>query len=324
MTSKFTGNICHVGNALSLRNAVVAFSLAIVSAAGLTLSCSAAHAQGQNGLANKIWVRMVVFGQNDEPWNTPNEKGRDIINMVQTLKPDVITRFMSGDPDTSITVPMGHGESSMSLVNYISAVQAAGAYGAFITPKINLGDSFSYQIQAANDLFALPVTPRLKAVDLDTYYDSGNTQAADNAQTQAIKNAGFKWIGWNFAGGDKETDGIGDYAYAGIDSTTWTVNQPALNHMSDDGIPTHLAHIDYPSPILAFMQLTPDQQADAILTQHQYGFTLVYPVLYSTQGYDASKIVTSANRRYHGLSILQIIAADIQCDRQYPINCSVP
>lgn len=122
--------------------------------------------------------------------------------------------------------------------------------------------------------------------------------------------------------------GLGSYALAGINTSTWTVNQSQLRAMTADGISTHLGHIDYPTGINTFAQLTADQQAGIIQSvqqqQHTYGFTFVYPILYGNPLYDASAVVTSADGPYHGETLLQLIAEDIQCDRQYPNPCTSP
>ena len=87
--------------------------------------------------------------------------------------------------------------------------------------------------------------------------------------------------------------------------------------MRSQGIKSIMAAIDYPRPIKAFAQLSPDRQAEIIETisrqQKTGGFRFIYPVIYG--GYDATTNVTSKNGPYHGKTVFDVILQCIARDR---------
>ena len=277
-------------------------------------------------LSHLIWVRILPFEIRDQGWQVANENGQDVLNMIEELKPDVLDRFITGKPDLSIEIPMGPGTAPMKFVDYLNAAMKAGAPGCLLTPKDHLNDIWSddYRMEAAQALYNLPVTPRLKAMDLDEYFTHGTPEEHQQV-LEKFKAMGWKDLGFNFAGGPKDGFGLISYAEAGVSKTTWEVNLNALDAMKEAGIKTRLAHIDYPGAIVEFEKLSPDRQADIIQKisqeQHQYGYTFIYPILYQRKGYDATKEVTLRDGPYHGATVFQVIKEDIRCDRQYPKPC---
>lgn len=322
-------------------------SFGIVALTGSVVACSTGQTQvapgspavvvpRRNGpLGNKIWVRIVAFGSVNKGFDVPAENGQNILDTIQALQPDVIERFITGDPATqNDPVPMNSaGTTTMGFQQYVDAAMAAGAPGAFVTPKFPLAnESLPYFTKAAQDVNAM--FPSLKAVDLDTYYQSQYTQAEDDSETQAIASY-LPTIGWNFSDGAQVTDGVGSYALANVSANTnWTVNAGEIASITSAGIPTVLAAIDYPTALAEFMQLTPDQQASIIQNVQQGQFhppyyTFVYPVLIyptlnasgATVAYDASQITTSSTGPFRGMTILQVIERDVACDRQSIAPC---
>lgn len=310
----------------------VTISLAVLTSVG-TQAKTHQRKQSQNAkhdqadLSHLIWVRILPFEIRDQGWQLKNHSGQDVLNMIEELKPDVLDRFITGKPDLGVEVPMGSGVAPMKLVDYLDAAMKAGAPGCFLTPKDHLNDIWSddYRMEAAQALYDLPVTPRLKTMDLDEFFTHGTPE--EHQQTlEKFKAMGWRYLGYNFAGGPKPAYGLISYAEAGVNKNTWEVNLNALAAMKEEGIKIRLAHIDYPGAIVEFEKLLPDRQADIIQKirqeQHQYGFTFIYPILYQRKGYDATKEVTKRNGPYHGATVFQIIKEDIRCDRQYPAPCS--
>ena len=287
-----------------------------------------AHSNGTGEMSqNLIWVRLLPFEWSRLGWQVEGENGQDVLNVIEELKPDVLDRFITDTPpDVNTEVPMSSGAAPMKFGDYLDAAMKAGAPGCFLTPKMGLkGRTDDFLLGAAQQLRDLPVTPRLDAMDLDTYYSQGTPE--DHQQMLVkLKAMGWKYLGFNFAGGPKPASGLITYAEAGVSQTTWEVNLKSFDDMKQEGINIHLAHIDYPNAIIAFKQLSPDRQADIIQhisqEQHQYGFTFIYPVIYARKGYDATKEVTRSDGPYHGATVFQVIKEDIRCDRQYPKPCT--
>ena len=277
-------------------------------------------------MSHLIWVRILPFEIRDRGWQIQNDNGQDVLNMIEELKPDVLDRFITGKPDLNIEIPMGPVAAPMKFVDYLDAAMKAGAPGCFLTPKDHLNDIWSddYRMDAAQALYDLPVTPRLKAMDLDEFFTHG-TPEEHQKTLEKFKAMGWRYLGYNFAGGPKPAYGLISYAEAGVNKTTWEVNLNALAAMKEEGIGIRLAHIDYPGEIVEFEKLSPDRQADIIQKisreQHQYGFTFIYPILYQRKGYDATKEVTRSDGPYHGATVFQVIKEDIRCDREYPKPC---
>jgi hypothetical protein len=285
-----------------------------------------APTSGKNdtALSRLIWVRMVPFWKGE--WQLKDYTGQDLLNMIQTVKPDVIDRLVQFKPTPDMMVPMAPGVAPMKFVDFLNAAIKAEAPGGFITPKVHQNDIITddERIAEAQAWRDFPVTPRMKFLSLDVRPEQG-TDADHKAMLEKFKAMGWD-LGFNFAGGGQDVFGLGTYAQAAVSKVTWEVSQKELADMDAQGIKTRLAHIDYPPGITAFGKLTPDQQADIILKlnkqQHELNFTFVYPVFYGRQNYDASKQVTSPDGPYKGATVLDVIAEEVRCDRAYPAPCT--
>lgn len=283
-----------------------------------------AKAAKQPNLSRLIWVRMVPFW--GKGWQLQGYDGQDLLGMIRKVKPDVLERFVQFRPDIEMAVPMGEGARPMKFLDFLNAAMKAGAPGAFITPKVHQNDIISDQerIAQAQAWHDFPVNPRMKLLSLDVR--PGHGTAEDHKRMlETFKAQGWD-LGFNFAGGGQEVFGMGTYAQAAISKKTWEVSKRELADMDAQGIKVRLAHIDYPPGITEFGKQAPDRQAEIILKlaaeQHKYNYTFVYPVFYGRQGYDSSKQVTAADGPYKGVTVLDVIAEAVRCDRQYPKPCT--
>jgi hypothetical protein len=289
----------------------------------------AQKAGGESGerpttLSRLIWVRMVPFWK--KGWQLKDRDGQDLLDMIREVKPDVLERFVQFRPDPDMLVPMGKGVAPMKFVDYLDAAMKAEAPGGFMTPKVHQNDIISDQerLEEAQAWRDLPVKPRMKLLSLDVRPGHG-TPDDHKRMLEKFKAMGWE-LGFNFAGGGQQVFGLGTYAQAAVNKATWEVSRKELAQMTEQGIGTRLAHIDYPPGIIAFGKLTPDRQAEIILKlssdQHKDGFTFVYPVFYGRQGYDSSKQVTTLDGPFKGATVLDVIAEAVRCDRQYPTPCT--
>lgn len=322
MISKHLAAVSVVG--LLLGNFGSAYPAMAQESSAATQTEWARKAGEHRDLSRLIWVRMVPFW--GEGWQLKDRTGEDLLEMIRTVKPDVLERFVQFRPDPDMAVPMGEGRQPVTFLPYLDAAMNAGAPGAFITPKVHQNDIISdeeriAQAQAWRDL---PVNPRMTLLSLDVRPGHG-TADEHRRMLETFKAQGWD-LGFNFAGGGQEVFGMGTYAQAAVSKKTWEVSRKELADMTAQGIKVRLAHIDYPPGITAFGNLPPDRQAEIVLKlsndQHKYGFTLVYPVFYGRQNYDSSMQVTRTDGPFKGATVLDVISEAVRCDRLYPAPCT--
>lgn len=111
---------------MAIRKAVLLYAAAMCL---LFLPSTQAQQIGSSGNSNPIWVRIIPLPLRDQGWGVPTKTGQDILNMIQVTKPDVLNRFLTGVPDTSLQIPMPAGSPSMTLVPFLNLVQATEAPG---------------------------------------------------------------------------------------------------------------------------------------------------------------------------------------------------
>jgi hypothetical protein len=294
--------------------------LAVAGAVALCGNVGTAHAakHGNRALPPGIYVRIIPMGHFAEKWDPKHgHSGRDVLKMIEELKPTCLNRFMCGMPHPELMIPMGNGEDPMPFPEYLTAAMKAGAPGCTIAPKLHLNDRWvftdEYRMKAARALRNLKVTPRLTVLDLDCYFSKGN--AAERKQVlQDFKDMGWKDLEFNFVGNTGKTFGLVSYGMAGIDGNTGFLGGSALGRMrKTPGVRVYLGHIDYPPGIAKFASHSPDKQA-AILThiqkiQYEHGFRFIYPVL--CPYYDSTKVRTSK-----GKTIYEVIKGLIEKDRK--------
>lgn len=281
------------------------------------------RAKPTDPLSRKIYVRMVPFWGRD--WQLKDRTGQELLDMIETVKPDVLERFVQARPTPDLMVPMGAGKRDMKFLDFLNAAMKAGAPGAFMTPKVHQNDIISDEerIAQAQAWYDFPVTPRMRLLSLDVR--PGHGTAEDHKKLlETFKKQGWE-LGFNFAGRGQPVFGLGTYAQASVSKKTWEVAKRELGDMDEQGIKTRLGHIDYPPGIIEFGKLPPDRQADIIMKlrgdQYKYGFTFVYPVFYGRQGYDSTRQVTSVDGPYKGARVIDVIAAAVRCDRAHPAPC---
>ena len=258
------------------------------------------------------YVRITAFEQAfNQTWSHPSHDGPSVLRLIQQLQPTVLNRFVTGLPNATATVP--NGTTPIPYATYLTLAMAAGGPNCTIAPKVHLNDIWpdAYRMAAAAALRNLSVTPRLTRLDLDCYFSNG-TNAEHKQTLEAFLSMGWKELGFNFVGGDRDCFGLVSYGEAAIEPGSWTVSNAGLADMSKDGVSERLAHIDYPNAIAEFGKLTGDRQAavltDIAASQHVHNFSFIWPILYS--GYDATKVMLSDGKTTVFDVIVKLIEAD--------------
>lgn len=271
----------------------------------------------------EIVVRLIPFELTRyDSWQLQNHNGKDVLEMIRKLKPDMLNRFFTPRPSWTAMVPMGPGAEPMPMAQYLAQVMRVCGKNCTMTPKVPLNNNNTWTDQYLSDslktTLAMPVTPPIRAIDLDNWF---NKPGDYQAELQNLKTMGWQQLGFNFAGSgevDMQTYGLGSFGIAAVHPGDWQVQTRQIERMKSQGIKSIMAAIDYPRPIKEFAQLSPDRQAEIIEAisrqQKAGGFRFVYPVIYG--GYDATANVTSKSGPYHGKTVLDVIVQCIARDRR--------
>jgi len=312
----------HLSRALGLAICLSVALAASPSWGGAPKGKQAANEQAGDG-QYEIVVRLIPFELTRyDSWQLQNHDGKDILEMIRKLKPNMLNRFFTPRPSWTATVPMGPGSPPMPMAQYLTQVMKACGKHCTMTPKVPLNRNNTWTDQYLNDslktTLAMQVTPPIRVLDLDNWFNQpGNYQE----ELQKFKDMGWEQLGFNFTGSgevDMQTYGLGSFGMAAVHPGDWQVQTKQIERMRSQGIKSIMAAIDYPRPIKAFAQLSPDRQAEIIETisrqQKSGGFRFIYPIIYG--GYDATANITSKDGPYHGKTVFDVILQCIARDRR--------
>lgn len=278
--------------------------------------------QAENG-QYEIVVRLIPFELTRyDSWQLKNHNGQDVLEMIRKLKPNMLNRFFTPRPNWTAMVPMGPGAPSIPIAEYLTRVEKVCGKHCVLTPKVPLNRDKTWTDQylenSLKTTLAMPVKPPIRVLDLDNWF---NRPGDYKAELQAFKDMGWKELGFNFTGSgnhDMQTYGLASFGMAAIHPGDWKVATKQIELMRSQGIPNIMAAIDYPRPIRAFAQLSPDRQAEIIETisrqQKAGGFRFIYPVIYG--GYDATANITTKDGPFHGKTVFDVIVDCIARDRR--------
>jgi hypothetical protein len=271
----------------------------------------------------EIVVRLIPFELTRyDSWQLKNHNGKDILEMIRKLKPNMLNRFFTPRPSWTAMVPMGPGSPDMLMAEYLTRVMKVCGKNCTMTPKVPLNNDRIWTDQYLNDslrtTLAMPVKPPIRVLDLDNWF---NRPGDYQAELQKFKDMGWEQIGFNFTGSgqvDMPTYGLGSFGMAAIHPGDWQVQTKQIELMKSQGIPNIMAAIDYPRAIAAFNKESPDRQAEIIEAisrqQKAGGFRFIYPIIYGV--YDATANVTSKDGPYHGKTVFDVIVQCIDRDRR--------
>lgn len=275
----------------------------------------------------EIIVRLIPFELTRyDSWQLKNHNGKDVLEMIRKLKPNMLNRFFTPRPSWTAMVPMGPGSPDMPIAEYLTRVMKVCGKNCTMTPKVPLNNNKTWTDQYLSDslktTLAMPVTPPIRVLDLDNWF---NRPGNYRAKLQNLKKMGWEQLGFNFTGSgenDMELYGTGSYGFAAVHPGDWQVQTNQLERMRKQGIPNIMAAIDYPRAIAAFSRETPDHQAEVIEAisrqQKAGGFSFIYPIIYGV--YDATASVTSKDGPYHGKTVFDVIVQCIARDRREAIQ----
>lgn len=313
---------CVLGLAICLG---VVFTAMTSWGAGPGATNASGRAAGRAQAGNRhyeIVVRLIPFELTKyDSWQLKNHNGKDVLEMIRKLKPDMLNRFFTPRPSWTAMVPMGPGSPDMPMAEYLTRVMKVCGKNCTMTPKVPLNNDRIWTDQYLNDslktTLAMPVKPPIRVLDLDNWF---NKPGDYQAELQKFKDMGWEELGFNFTGSgqvDMPTYGLASFGMAAVHPGDWQVQTKQIELMKRQGIPNIMSAIDYPRAIAAFSRETPDRQAEIIETisrqQKAGGFRFIYPVIYGV--YDATANVTSMQGPYHGKTVFDVILQCIARDR---------
>ncbi len=282
----------------------------------------------------------------DGPYYTPN----DVLSMIDDLKPNALERFYSGalplrqplqyydrsssamitwrDPGPAGGFPVG------SIGSFLVQAMQHGAPGATIIPRLdsrnylkNGPERFFAEAQALyQNLVDLGVPQSERFISLDNWSAiarRGGPGAADTVLSR-LYSQGWQGIGiadlGQFNPSVNRTNPADSATFAVFDvdmNANWRPTSSILSQMrKETNLKLILLYIDFAHPMLEFMQLPVDQEADILQTLAQLqvynpsdpnetGFIFVYPIAHWE--WDARARITSPNGKYGGVSLYDFI-----------------
>lgn len=242
---------------------------------------------------------------------------QDIIEMIEDLKPTCLERFITGWQDPDRLVPVREGCPPMTVLEFLNAAIMAGGEGCHIIPKLNLqwlksprGAELFWK--SAEELYRLPLVNPVRNINLDVWdhYCEATTPEERDAMFRRLREIGYEQIGVNMTGLYRVNHPEIDYADFNINKNTWEVNAQAVRTLrSYPNIRRLYMYIDYPGPMDAFRQNTPDRMAQVYCEnifpyQDMMDFTFVYAVIQDS--WNAVECVTDENGPYKGKTMYDI------------------
>lgn len=249
-------------------------------------------------------------------WMHPEYTAQDILEMIEELKPQVLERYFTGRQDINAPVPVRDGCAPMTVLEFLNRSLSAGAPDCIIIPKLNLKwiswGREKYFWEAAENNYNLPLDRPIRIINLDNwkgFIDQHGEEKTREVLTR-LKSIGYKTIGVNMTGGFHAGFGYVSFGDFAINKLDWTIRTATLDKMKANAeITQYYLYIDYPGQMDAFMELSPDAEADVytkviVPAEKDLGFTFVYPILFDA--WDSNKHVTSGDGPYQGKSIFQV------------------
>lgn len=258
-------------------------------------------------------------------WMHPEYTAEDILEMIESLKPQVLERYFTGKQDMDALVPVRKGSKPMTVKQFLNASMKAGAPGCIIIPKLNLTwfswGKEKYFWEAAENNYNLSLEQPIRIINLDNWkaFIDTHGEAKLKGILTRLKQIGYDTIGVNMTGGYRPGFGMVSFADFAINANDWTIRTSTLEKLkADPDINQYYLYIDYPGQMDKFMELTPDQQADVITkviepAAEKLGFTFVYPVLFDR--WDATNHVTNKSGPYKGASIFEVIQESVETNK---------
>lgn len=273
-------------------------------------------------------IRLIALAKpfSKDNWMLSKQRGltkdytaQDVLEMIAELKPTCLERFITGYPNPNALVPVREGCEPMTVLEFLNKAIEAGGENCHIVPKLNLEwleneAGADYFWMAAEKLYDLPLVRPIRNINLDVW-DVYCKEIAPTPKERArlfkdLRRIGYEEIGVNMTGLYRVNDPQIDYADFNINKNEWKVNQGALEKLkSYPNLKRFYMYIDYPGPMDAFRENTPDRQAEIYCEeifpyQQQLGFIYVYPILQDS--WDATVVETSKDGPYGGKTMYEI------------------
>ncbi|MCF7847931.1 MAG: hypothetical protein K9M45_03695 [Kiritimatiellales bacterium] len=292
----------------------------------LIITPTVSHSYAPKG--NHVRLRPLqnrgTSGLDDDYWQYPDYTAQDILQMIEQLQPTVLERYISGPFNPDTLVPVDPGEPTMTVAEFLNASMAVGAPGCTLSPRVSLEVLYSKPCPwstdytncfyaVADNLYNLPIDPPIRTISLDNWGAFSDAHSDEEIHTILTNLVAMGWerIAVNYIGGNRNSYGIVKVGMFGVDQDTYLPKMSAYAAIAaNESIEDILLYIDFRSPAEAFSQLPPDEQADKLYAiaslQETNDFTFVWPVI-GADFWDVTKVYTSTNGPYGGMSILEVM-----------------
>jgi len=273
-------------------------------------------------------IRLIALADpfRDDHWMLTTRRGlskdytaQDVLEMIAELKPDCLERFITGWQDPKALVPVRKGCPKMTVLEFLNAAILAGGENCHIVPKLSLkwlsnSKGEEYFWKSAQALYDLPLVRPIRNINLDVWdvycKEIHTTEKERDRMFSQLRKIGYEKIGVNMTGLYRVNHPQIDYADFNITKEDWTVNPATVATLrSYPNIKRLFLYIDYPGPMDAFRQNSPDRQADIYYdpifkNQAELGYDFVYAIIQDS--WDANTSVTSMDGPYKGKNMFEI------------------
>ena len=247
------------------------------------------------------YARLAAIG--NETWLLNRKNGgltrdytaKEVIAIIEELKPDRLERFISGVIYPDATVPVDLGEAMMTVQQFLNAAIRAGSPDCRIIPELSLQwipDNENLFWKTASAYKNMLLDRPIRSIYLDgwvAFCEDNNITAEKRSDIlKHLREIGYQDIFVDYTGNLEENDPYITGAYLNINPETWRVDDAKLNTLkSYSNISKILVHMDTPETLNQFKLKDADEQANIYCNtiypnQNSQEINFVFPVMEGT------------------------------------------
>jgi len=281
-----------------------------------------------DSLSGDRWVKIRALNDNST-WglgppvnNQYSYDAQQVIGWINSLKPNVLFRFVSGNQDPFVPVPTCTSCAPMNIQQFLQAsLDACASSRCVIVPRISLNEFVQGTLfTTSHNLLSMQLNPPMRYLSLDDWTTFAETYSPATVQyvLQQLYSQGWLGISISCDFASYTTEPYAKFITIGeacVNGQTW---QPlfgqlgAMKNLSSIRITT----LDFTFPTqVAPLQAMPTDSVASILqnlagNQSQDGYVFVYTII---QGrWDATTMNTASSGEFHGASLLQVMNSLMQ------------
>jgi len=260
-------------------------------------------------------------------WILPGYTATDALNWLSDLKPTTLNRYTTGTQYPNATVPVGPGQPTMTVSQFLQASLNAMGPNPVIFPRISFKDYATSPVlfmSEAQTLYSMysQLSPKQTLLSLDntnTYFANHTVADAQVLESQLLA-IGWTGVAWGACAATNQLPNGTTFAMICVTPPKWEPDYATMSALQTQqpSIQEFEAQIDFPGVMTTFANMTPDQQATAITNlaenQSTHGYHFMYPVMQLKSGsttntfaWDSTKVVTSTTGPYQGESLYQVM-----------------